>query len=77
VSQVMMKLTAHIRGEMATKLLEAADELDLPVTSIKSQSEGFLVPEAVHRHLFPSQYAPAEPPIEETIRPARRTRRKA
>lgn len=56
---VFMKLTVHARGEMATKLLAAAEELGLHVRTIRMQSEGFLVPEEVHQHLFPSQYAEA------------------
>lgn len=43
------------RREMATQLLEAADELGYPVAAIRTQSEGFLVPSLVYYHLFPSQ----------------------
>lgn len=43
------------RREMATQLLEAADDLGYPVAAIRSQSEGFLVPSLVYYHLFPSQ----------------------
>lgn len=56
MSDVLMKLTVHARGEMATKLLEAADELGLDPGVIRSQSKGFLVPTEVHQYLFPSQY---------------------
>lgn len=56
MTDVKMKLTVHARGEMATKLLEAADHLDLPRSVIRSQTSGFLVPEEVHRYLFPSLY---------------------
>lgn len=51
-----MELTVHARGLMATKLLDAAEHLGLGPEVIRSQSEGFLVPEEVHRYLFPSEY---------------------
>lgn len=51
-----MELTVHARGQMATKLLDAAEHLGLGPEVIRSQSEGFLVPEEVHRYLFPSEY---------------------
>lgn len=41
---------------MATKLLEAADALDLPRSVVRSKSKGFQVPEELHRYLFPSEY---------------------
>ena len=52
---------------MATKLLEAAAELGLSPYVVKTTSEGFRVPEEIHRHLFPSQYGigeEAEFPVE-------------
>lgn len=64
MSEVLVNLTVHARGEMATKLLEAAEELGLSPLVIKTTSEGFRVPQEVHAHLFPSAYeeAPAEEP---------------
>jgi hypothetical protein len=68
MTDVLMKLTVHARGEMATKLLEAADTLGLDPGVVRSQSDGFLVPTELHQYLFPSQYddvqddqSPAEP----------------
>lgn len=69
MSNVSMKLTVHARGEMATKLLEAAEELGLQPGVIRSQSDGFLVPVEVHRHLFPSQYDEDGQPIVESDAP--------
>lgn len=57
---VLMRLTVHARGSMATKLLEAADELGLGPEVVRSQTEGFQVPEELHRYLFPSQYDETE-----------------
>lgn len=54
--QVFVNLTVHARGQMATALLAAAEELGLPVAVIRTTTEGFRVPVEVHRHLFPSQY---------------------
>lgn len=69
MSNVSMKLTVHARGEMATKLLEAAEELGLEPWVIRSQSDGFLVPVEVHRHLFPSQYDEDGQPVVESDAP--------
>lgn len=52
----MMKMTVHARGEMATKLLDAADHLGLGPEVIRSQTDGFKVPVEVHQYLFPSMY---------------------
>lgn len=71
MSNVLMKLTVHARGEMATKLLEAAEELGLEPGVIRSQSDGFLVPVEVHRHLFPSQYDEDGEPVVESNAPER------
>jgi hypothetical protein len=60
MSNVLINITVHARGEMATKLLEAADELGLPQSVIKTTSEGFRVPTEVHQHLFPSVYENTE-----------------
>lgn len=61
MSEVLIDITVHARGQMATKLLEAAEELGLSPYAIKSTSEGFRVPTAVHAHLFPSQYGETKP----------------
>lgn len=53
---VLIDITVHARGEMATKLLEAAELLGLPVAVVKTTTEGFRVPVEIHWHLFPSQY---------------------
>lgn len=53
---VLIDITVHARGEMATKLLEAAEVLGLPVSVVKTTTEGFRVPVEIHRHLFPSMY---------------------
>jgi hypothetical protein len=61
MSEVLLELDHYVRGEMVTKLLAAAEQLGFPVSAIKSQSEGFLVPTEVHAYLFPSMHAdPAE-----------------
>jgi hypothetical protein len=57
MSNVLINITVHARGEMATKLLEAAAELGLSPLVVKTTSEGFRVPTEIHRHLFPSLYA--------------------
>lgn len=56
MSDVLINITVHARGEMATKLLAAAEELELSPYVVKSTSEGFRVPTEIHRHLFPSMY---------------------
>lgn len=56
MSEVLINLTVHARGEMAAKLLEAAEELGLSPYVVKTTSEGFRVPREVHAHLFPSMY---------------------
>lgn len=56
MSQVLINITVHARGEMATKLLEAAAELGLSPLVVKTTSEGFRVPTEIHQHLFPSLY---------------------
>lgn len=65
MSQVLLKYTVHARGELATKLLEAAEHLGMSPGVVKSQSDGFLVPEELHRYLFPSAYdaVDEEPPV--------------
>ena len=57
MSDVLINLTVHARGQMATALLAAADDLGLSPYVVKTTSEGFRVPVEIHRHLFPSQYA--------------------
>jgi hypothetical protein len=52
---VAYKVPHVARSNMATQLLEAADELGYPVEAIRSQTDGFLVPSKVYYHLFPSQ----------------------
>lgn len=52
---IAFKLPHVARSEMATQLLEAADELGYPVAAIRTQTDGFLVPSLVYYHLFPSQ----------------------
>lgn len=64
MTDVLMKLPGSQRGKMATKLLEAAKELELGPAVIRSQSEGFLVPEEVHRYLFPSEYEEKDDDLE-------------
>lgn len=56
MSEVLMKLSPHVRGQMATKLLEGAEKLGMEPSVVRSQSEGFKVPEELHRYLFPSEY---------------------
>jgi hypothetical protein len=70
MSEVLLELNPYVRGEMATKLLAAARELGFPVSVIKSQSEGFLVPTEVHQYLFPSQYSTPDPIVPPVIDPA-------
>jgi hypothetical protein len=52
---IAFKVPHVARSEMATQLLDAADELGYPVAAIRSQTDGFLVPSQVYYHLFPSQ----------------------
>lgn len=47
-------------GAMATQLLEAAARVREPQTAVRTTSEGFWVPVAVHRDLFPSLYLDEE-----------------
>lgn len=56
MSDVLINITVHARGEMATKLLDAAEELGLSPYVVKTTSEGFRVPAEIHQHLFPSLY---------------------
>lgn len=56
MSDVLINITVHARGEMATKLLAAAEELELSPHVVKTTSEGFRVPVEIHQHLFPSLY---------------------
>jgi hypothetical protein len=56
MSEVLINITVHARGEMATKLLDAAEELGLSPYVVKTTSEGFRVPTEIHQHLFPSMY---------------------
>lgn len=66
VNYVLMEIDRSARGQMATRLLEAADALDLPRSVVRSKSKGYQVPEELHRYLFPSQYdddAPEPPPV--------------
>lgn len=58
-----MEVDRSVRGQMATKLLEAADALDLPRSVVRSKSKGYQVPEELHRYLFPSEYADDEPQL--------------
>lgn len=57
MSHVLINITVHARGEMATHLLAAAEDLGLSPHVVKTTSEGFRVPVEIHRHLFPSQYS--------------------
>ena len=66
MNQVMMLIPMPLRGEYANQLLAAARELGIHVREIRSQSDGFLVPEEVHRHLFPSQYADPDAEVVDT-----------
>lgn len=61
MKHVLIDITVHARGEMATKLLEAADELGMSPLVVKTTSEGFRVPIEIHQHLFPSLYKDRDP----------------
>lgn len=54
--QVLLKMSVHVRGIMATKLLAAAEELGMDPTVVRSQSDGFKVPVELHQYLYPSEY---------------------
>jgi hypothetical protein len=64
-----MNITVHARGEMATKLLEAAAELGLSPLVVKTTSEGFRVPAEIHQHLFPSLYRDAGTELDDDPEP--------
>lgn len=64
MSEVLMKVPVVLRGKMATSLLKAAEELGMEPSVIRSQSDGFKVPQEVHEYLYPSQYEdPDETPV--------------
>jgi hypothetical protein len=55
-ARVRLIVKAAARGAMATRLLEAADELGYPRGVVRSVSGGFDVPRGIAVHLFPSEY---------------------
>lgn len=55
--QVVVKLPYAQRGQLATRFLEAAEELGYPREAVQAQSDGFKIPRDLHQHLYPSEYA--------------------
>lgn len=43
-------------GPMIAQLFAAASRVGEPQTAVRTTSEGFWVPAAIHRDLFPSEY---------------------
>lgn len=56
MTNVMMKVPVALRGKMVNALFEATEALGLEKSVVRSQTDGFLVPTEVHKHLFPSSY---------------------
>lgn len=57
---VVLKYPHVARGQLATTLLKTAEELGVDPLSVRSQSDGFKVPYAIAKHLWPSDFGGTE-----------------
>lgn len=53
-SWTLVKMPHVVRGEWATLALQAAAELGYGPAAVRSQTDGFVVPTELYRHLYPS-----------------------